>query len=111
MSPGTLIRKSRQSAGLTQAELAARLRTTQSAVARLESESANPRLETLARALLATGHQLEVTAPERKSTVDETLIARNLKLTPAERLAAFQAAYDDVRKLAGAAKRTDGDLG
>jgi transcriptional regulator with XRE-family HTH domain len=104
----SLIRESRKAAGLTQAELAARLHTTQSAVARLESSSANPRLETLERALLATGRQLAITAPERKSSVDETLIARNLRLTPAERLAAFQAAYDDVRKLAGAADRNLG---
>jgi ribosome-binding protein aMBF1 (putative translation factor) len=39
----------RLAAGLTQAELAARLNTTQSAVARLESGETLPRVETLCR--------------------------------------------------------------
>jgi transcriptional regulator with XRE-family HTH domain len=111
MGAGTLIRESRQATGLTQKELAVRLHTTQSAIARMESDSANPRIGTLVRALLAMGRELSLTAPERESSVDETLIRRNLKLTPAQRLAAFEAAYNDVRKLAGAARKPNGDVG
>jgi transcriptional regulator with XRE-family HTH domain len=111
MDPGSLIRETRKAAGLTQSELAARLRTTQSAIARLENSDANPRVDTLQRALLATGHELSLAARERKSSIDETLIKRNLRLTPAQRLAAFEAAYSDVRKLAGAAGKADDGVG
>jgi transcriptional regulator with XRE-family HTH domain len=111
MKTGTLIRESRRAAGLTQEELAVRLQTTQSAIARLESERANPRVGTLARALLAMGRELSFAAPPRESSVDESLIKRNLELTPAQRLAAFEATYNDVRKLAGASQRPRGDVG
>jgi transcriptional regulator with XRE-family HTH domain len=105
MEAASLIRQSRQRAGLTQAELARRLRTTQSAVARLESERSSPRLATLERALLATGHELSLWSTKRRPSVDETLIARQLRLTPAERLRAFQTAYAQTRLIAGAARR------
>ncbi|MBM3490876.1 MAG: helix-turn-helix transcriptional regulator [Alphaproteobacteria bacterium] len=45
----------RVAAGLTQAELARRMRTTQSAVARLESGRRSPSLKTLQRIAKATG--------------------------------------------------------
>jgi transcriptional regulator with XRE-family HTH domain len=103
MNAGELIRKSRQKADLTQAELARRLGTTQSAVARLESSRSNPRIDTLERALLATGQSLTIRSRRPKSSVDETLIARQLRLTPEERLRSFEASYRDVRELAGSA--------
>jgi transcriptional regulator with XRE-family HTH domain len=103
MNAGELIRKSRQKADLTQAELARRLGTTQSAVARLESSRSNPRIDTLERALLAAGQSLTLRSRRPKSSVDETLIARQLRLTPEERLRSFEASYRDVRELAGSA--------
>jgi len=72
-SPRYSIRRSRERAGLTQAELAARLGTTQSAVARLERPSSN-RIQTVERALLATGQLLSLSAKTPKPSVDETLI-------------------------------------
>jgi transcriptional regulator with XRE-family HTH domain len=101
MYAGDLVRRSRLKAGLTQAELATRLGTTQSAVARLERPGSNPRVETLERALRATGHSLSLGSKARKAGIDRTLIARQLRLTPEERLRAFEATYGDVRKLAG----------
>jgi transcriptional regulator with XRE-family HTH domain len=101
MNAGGLIRQARIRAGLTQDQLAHRMGTTQSAVARLERSDSSPRLKTLERALLAAGHTLSVRSSQRKSTVDETLIERQLRLSPEERLKAFEAAYEDVRKLAG----------
>jgi transcriptional regulator with XRE-family HTH domain len=99
---GTLIRRSRLKAGLTQAELAKRMGTTQSAVARVERPGSNPRIATLSRALLATGGSLDLRSPRRKSGLDETLIARQLRMTPEQRLKSFEAAYNEVRKVAGA---------
>jgi transcriptional regulator with XRE-family HTH domain len=109
--PSELIRTSRREAGLTQVELAKRLGTTQSAIARLERRGANPRFDTLEKALTATGHQLSLHASARIPSVDESLIARQLRLTPAERLAALEAAYADVRRLAGTARSEIGEPG
>ena len=54
--------KARTKSGLTQAEVAERMGTTQSAVARLESATAkhSPSLATLQRYALALGHRVEV---------------------------------------------------
>lgn len=96
----SIVRQARLAAGLTQAELAKRMATTQSAVARLESPDANPRVSTVLRAVEATGHALEMTMRSDRPAVDETMIAANLRLDPAARLRGFAAAYDSVAKLA-----------
>lgn len=49
----------RVSSGLTQTEVAARMGTSQSAVARLESGEADARLSTIERYAAAVGHLLE----------------------------------------------------
>ena len=95
-----LIRNTRREAGLTQAQLAERMGAKQSVVARLEGRNSNPTLETLERALEAMGRELALEAVERPSNVDETLIAGNLRLTPAERLATFETSYSNLRELA-----------
>jgi transcriptional regulator with XRE-family HTH domain len=51
----------RARAGLSQAQLAKRMKTTQSAIARLESGRAKPSTRTLARFAAATGHRLKIT--------------------------------------------------
>ncbi len=102
MDAGQLIRRSRQKAGLTQAELATRMGTTQSAVARLERPGSNPRLDTLQRAMLATGARLDLRAPRRKTALDEAQIAGQLRLTPEQRLESMMAAYKSVSRIAGA---------
>lgn len=53
--------RARLAAGLTQAELAARLATTQSAVARLESGTVTPTVETLCRLADVLGIRFEIT--------------------------------------------------
>jgi transcriptional regulator with XRE-family HTH domain len=104
MSPEKLLREARHAAGLTQAQLAERMGTTQSAVARLESPGANPRVENLERALLAAGHRLEIRAEPTPQPLDETLIASNLKRTPAERLAELEALDRFARRIGGRAR-------
>ena len=105
MSPGTVIRKARRAAGLSQAQLAARLATTQSAVARLERPGSNPRVETLDAALRATGHRLALESAPVGADLDEAQIRARLELTPAQRLKAFQASQRNLGRLAGRAKR------
>ena len=55
------VAKARQRAGLSQAQLAKRMKTTQSTVARLESGRGKPSTRTLARFAKATGHRLRIT--------------------------------------------------
>lgn len=96
-----LVRSARTASGLTQAELAARLGTTQTAIARLERRGANPTVATLRKTLAAAGHRLDLSAVPRPSSVDLPQLIRHMKMTPAERLAAHQAAYDGMRELVG----------
>ena len=56
----------RLSLGLSQTEVAARMGTSQSAVARLESGDADIRLSTIERYAAALGHNLNWTLKERK---------------------------------------------
>jgi transcriptional regulator with XRE-family HTH domain len=86
-SAGTadLIRDARLAAGLTQADLARRIRTTQSVVSRWERGGDEPRLSSLERILLACGRRLAITV--ENDDVDRSQIRQQLAMTPAERLA------------------------
>ena len=107
MAPDQLIREARRRAGLTQAQLAARLGTTQAAVARLERPGANPTLATLQEAVSAAGHRLG--ARLVPSSVDDTLIASNLRRSPAERLQRFESAHASLARLRGLARQASDD--
>jgi len=56
----TAVAKARRRAGLSQSELARRMKTTQSTVARLESGRGLPSTRTLDRFAKATGHRLKI---------------------------------------------------
>jgi transcriptional regulator with XRE-family HTH domain len=105
MSPATIIREARRAAGLSQAQLAARLDTTQSAIARLEHPGSNPRIETLDAAVRATGRRLALEALPLTPGIDEDQIRARLALSPAERLSSFQASQRNLGRLARRAKR------
>jgi transcriptional regulator with XRE-family HTH domain len=108
-APGTLLKQARQRAGLTQTELAERLETSQSVVARLESPRANPRFHTLERAIAATGHSLEASLTESAyPALDESLIAQNLRADPAARLRRFMGSYRRLRRLSPVVRAADG---
>lgn len=62
-----LVYRLRAEAGLTQAELAERMSTTQSAVARLEGGGTRPNLETLEKLASAVGQELVVGVGENLS--------------------------------------------
>lgn len=63
-----LVHKLRIEAGLTQAELAERMGTTQSAIARMEGGGVRPTLETLERLAHAVGAELVVGVGENLSS-------------------------------------------
>lgn len=110
MNASSLIREARRSAGLTQAGLARRLGTTQSAIARLEAADANPRIDTLTRALDACGREVSLESWPRRSSIDETLVAGRLRLTPEQRIKSFERAYAETRQIALAGRRSRGEL-
>lgn len=57
---GAILRQARESAGLTQTEVAERLHTKKSAISRIENHAEDIRLSTLERFVGVVGRQLEV---------------------------------------------------
>jgi ribosome-binding protein aMBF1 (putative translation factor) len=57
---GVIRRQARESAGLTQAELALRLKTQKTAISRIENHAEDIKLSTLDRVAKALGRRLEV---------------------------------------------------
>jgi transcriptional regulator with XRE-family HTH domain len=113
MRPDLLIREARRAAGLTQAELAARLGVSQSAIAKLEREGSNPTVETLDRVLRPTGHRLQLIAPAWGTaigvpgpSIDVSLVRQHLELDPGRRIVELEATYADIRKIAAAGARS-----
>ena len=106
-----LVRTTRLQAGITQAELGRRLGMSQAAVARMERPGANPTVATLERMMHATGHRLELAASDNGSSADETLVAANLKLSPAERLKRFSDWHRRIGELARPARANGAGAG
>jgi len=82
---GELIREARLRSGLTQQELAERLGTAQSVIARWESGHRSPTVETLVRAVRACGLELNMSLASYDRD-HELMIRRNLALSPGARL-------------------------
>jgi transcriptional regulator with XRE-family HTH domain len=104
----SVIREARVEQGLTQAQLARRLGITQPAVARMERAGDNIGVSTVRRAFAALGYELDLRFVARAPSHDETLLLENLKLTPAERLAAFERFYAGAQSLRAAGERARG---
>lgn len=83
---GELIRAARTEAGLTQRQLAERVGTTQSAVARWEAGGDIPRLDKFDQILRACGIELDLRF-RRHSDVDRAQIHGHLRQSPAGRIA------------------------
>ena len=96
MEAGALIREARRRAGLTQAELAGRLSTTQSAIARLERGGTEPSYERVAQAVRACGLEL---VPQLLADVDAdwSVASVNLAVDPETRVRRHQAALRFAR--------------
>ena len=108
-SAGSLIRSTRLSARATQAQLARRLGTTQPAVAKLERDDSNPTLRTVREALGALGHDLRLESIPRVASVDESLVRKQLELTPGQRLRQLEAMHREAGLLAAAGARARGE--
>lgn len=91
------MKTARQRAGLTQRELACRAGVPQSTIARIESGTISPRVDTLARILQAMGSELQVRPVG--GGLDRSLIRRMLRLTPTERVQYAAAGGETVRAL------------
>jgi transcriptional regulator with XRE-family HTH domain len=80
-----LVRATRRKAGMTQRQVASAAGVPQPTVARIESGAVSPRVDTLARLLAATGHELSY-EPRLGEGIDRTAIRERLRMTPADRI-------------------------
>ena len=102
LGPGSIIRAARRRHGLTQAQLAARVGTTASAIARLEGEHRSPTVDTLERLLGAMGEELELSAVRRPLPRDDgPELAAELRRPMADRLESALAFNDFTTETAG----------
>jgi transcriptional regulator with XRE-family HTH domain len=85
MSPGELLRQARRRHGLSQAQLAARARTSQAAISRIERDLVSPSVATLASLLDLMNEELVLQAREVDWGHDKTLLDANLRKTANER--------------------------
>ena len=96
MDAAAILRYARRRAGLTQRALAANAGVPQPAVARIESGSVVPRLDTLLQLLEAAGFTLEV-ATVLGTGVDRSLIRAALERSPEGRIRAATTAARNLR--------------
>ena len=111
---GSLIHAARTAAGLSQEEIALRCGTSQSAIARLESGTANATIGTLVRSAAAAGYALTielVPLPEPdavieryKADVDRASLRENQRRSVSERLQSLGEWQVSLRTLADAAR-------
>jgi transcriptional regulator with XRE-family HTH domain len=85
-TPGQVLHEARRRHGVSQAQLATRAGTTQSAISRIERDHVSPSVETLASLLYLLGEDLELEVTGRDSGVDRTMIRERLKLAPGGRV-------------------------
>lgn len=86
LEPGRLLREARLRHGVSQARLAIRAGTTQSAISRIEKERVSPSVQTLAELLHLLGEDLGLSAEPRDAGIDSTLIDERLQMTDSDRL-------------------------
>lgn len=87
MTPGELIRAARRRHGISQARLARRVGTKQSAISRLEADRNSPSVETLEQVLNAMGERLELGAAPLERDYDPLHRRATAARSPSERLA------------------------
>jgi transcriptional regulator with XRE-family HTH domain len=86
VTAGQLLRAARRRHGLTQAQLAARARTSQAAVSRIERDQVSPTVDTLRTLLDLMGEELVLDAALIDYGHDRTLLRENLRRTPEQRI-------------------------
>jgi transcriptional regulator with XRE-family HTH domain len=86
VTPGQLLREARKRHGLTQRQLAARARTSQAAVSRVERDLVSPSVATLASWLDLMGEELTLATEPIEYGHDRTLHEQQLALEPEARI-------------------------
>jgi transcriptional regulator with XRE-family HTH domain len=86
MQAAALLQEVRRRHGLTQRQLAARARTSQAAISRIERGLVSPSVETLARLLDLMGEELRLDSEPVDYGHDRTLFEATLALTPEQRI-------------------------
>jgi transcriptional regulator with XRE-family HTH domain len=105
MTPAQLLRDARRRHGLTQAQLAARARTSQAAISRIERGLVSPTVETLATLLDLMGEELTLGALPIDYGHDRTLLHKNLEHSPQERIERQAEWSRGMRRIQGVARR------
>ena len=103
MTAGSLIAEARKRAGLTQADLAHRLGSHQSVVARWEAGRTNPDFVTVQRVVRAAGFDLGISI-HPVDDHDLTLIRRELSLLPHQRLSGMVEAVNKIGRMSRIAR-------
>jgi predicted transcriptional regulator len=104
MTAGELLRDARRRHGLTQRQLAARARTSQAAISRLERGLVSPTVETLRQLLWLMNEELVLDACAVDWGHDATLIRNNLEHPVEERVNRGVAYARRMRELRGAVR-------
>lgn len=112
------LQEARERAAMTQRELAERVGTSQSAIAKLEQGTTNPTIDTLARCAAATGFALRIelvplpshdpVVERYKQDVDRSLLRENLRKPIDDRLrtlAEWQKAGRELQRATHDARR------
>jgi transcriptional regulator with XRE-family HTH domain len=103
-APGDLLRVARRRHGLTQGQLAARARTSQAAISRIERGLVSPSVAMLARLLDLMGEELVLDAEPIDYGHDRTLIRENLERSVTERIDHGTSVANFVLRNRGAAR-------
>lgn len=104
MEAGELLRTARRRHGLTQAQLAARARTSQAAVSRIERGLVSPSVATLKSLLYLMNEELALDTRPIDWGHDVTLNDQQLRRSPEERLQKTASFARFVRELQEAAR-------
>lgn len=102
-----LVREARKRARLTQAELAERAGTTQSAIARIETGESSPSFDSVLRLVRLCGMDLDIMLVDRDDS-DWLQAQRLVGLSPGERIRRHMRVIEQLRALrrAGEAARS-----
>jgi transcriptional regulator with XRE-family HTH domain len=108
VTPGQLIREARQRHGISQARLARRVGTRQSAISRLEADRNSPSVETLEQLLNAMGERLTLGVEPMERDYDPLHLRATAARPPSERLALGMSWNRMAGRLAEAGRRARG---
>jgi transcriptional regulator with XRE-family HTH domain len=105
VTPGELLRDVRRRHGLTQRQLAARARTSQAAISRIERDVVSPSVSTLEGLLGLMNEELVLSARDIDWGHDLTLLRSNLSYPPDQRIERQASWSRGMRELERAAGR------